>query len=120
MYFFYLLSASFFFVGVLNPFHIPPWNSFHSEFLCALAIFSLLLFKSFYKCIEISKRFLLLTAVILVYIAIQLIAKNNSAEYKNFLVYFTIYSIALIAGFNTKEIKENNIFNFIILIGFFL
>lgn len=120
MYFFYLLSASFFFVGVLNPFHIPPWNSFHSEFLCALAIVSLLLFKSFYKCIEISKRFLLLTAVILVYIAIQLIAKNNSAEYKNFLVYFTIYSIALIAGFNTKEIKENNIFNFIILIGFFL
>ncbi|MBP7645399.1 MAG: O-antigen ligase family protein [Comamonas sp.] len=120
MYFFYLLSASFFFVGVLNPFHIPPWNSFHSEFLCALAIVSLLLFKSFYKNIEIPKKFLLLIAVILIYIAIQLIAKNNSVEYKNLLVYFAIYSMALIAGFNTKEIKENNILNFIISIGFFL
>lgn len=120
MYFFYLLSATFFFVGVLNPFHIPPWNSFHSEFLCALAIVSLLLFKSFYKSIEIPKKFLLSAAVILIYITIQSIEKNNSAEYKNLLVYFAIYSISLIAGFNTKEIKEKNIFNFIISIGFFV
>ncbi|MNY84990.1 O-Antigen ligase [compost metagenome] len=120
MYFFYLLSAALFFIGVLNPFHIPPWNSFHSEFLCAFAIVFLLLFKSFYKSIEIPKKFLLFAAAISIYIAIQLIAQDNSAEYKNFLVYFAIYSMALIAGFNTKEVKENNLFNFIISIGFFL
>lgn len=120
MYFFYLLSAAFFFIGVLNPFHIPPWNSFHSEFLCALGIGSLLLCKSFYKNIEIPKKFLLFAATILAFIVIQLTQNNNSNDYKNLLVYFAIYSMALIAGFNTKEIKENNLFNFIISIGFFL
>lgn len=120
MHLFYFISALLFSIGILNPFHIPPWNSFHSEFFCASAIVILFFIQAIKQKIYLNHKFILTAIIIYTFIFTLIILSENKYDYINLTLYITIYAIGFASGFNSKELKNEFIFKLFILIGLFL
>lgn len=110
----YIIPSVIFFIGIANPLHIPPWNSFHSEFIVAMSvIIALTIFFRNSIVIKIGKSNLFFFIAFLIY---SFFIVNNS-DYIEFFIYSLFCFLTFVFGGNERTLSGESVNVFIFVLG---
>ena len=112
----YLIPAIVFFIGIANPLHIPPWNSFHSEFVAAISLILALAIFCRNSIIYLKKNNLFFF-IVLIFFSFFVAKNSNHIE---LFIYLLFCFLSFIFGSNEKKISSESLNVFFLVLGVYV
>lgn len=109
----YLIPSVLFFIGVANPLHIPPWNSFHSEFIVAISVIIVLIMFCRNSIVKIERNNLFIFIVFVIYSFFNV----NYFFYVEFFIYSLFCFLIFVFGRNERDLSINSVNVFFFMLG---